>query len=549
MSRSNPSQKPPDPPPTYLWTQRGVVFLLAGVVLVCALPMVIELGRALFDAINGSLSISMGDVYLRQDRIVLMVRSILIASGIGLIGVCMGIPLAKVLGSVSSRKGRALSIVLISPLMLPSMMLYAAGNVLRAPDTIVGHALIAYSTSSEDLRWVTIWAGYAIATMGLAIWSAPIASVFVASGLGFRSSVYDEMIKLEPVGCIGRGYLWVRVHLRVLMRAWVLITILMLGSAVPMHLAQLDTWSIVIWRQLAETAPKSWGTVWVSAYPMVIAGGVGAWILTRSILKKESNRDQDRGYQPLQVSKKIKAIAIAVWALGTILPLVAMLVTLDDFKSLIQFWHIESGAMRDSGLIALMTGVFTMGIALLVAIILGNPSVRVRRVGAMSVFVLCVLGLIPGVLIGAAIARFPAPWLMQGWFGAVFASCIRAAFLGAIIGALAAASETQERQSSRWQMAGGALNGWFYAVFPSIRSVIIGSGIVGGVYALYEIEASVMVRPPGMSNLPQQLLSDLHYARLEQLSAAGVNLLVIGLIASIVGAALISKIKLRSDLE
>lgn len=534
---------------TNQWMHRVLVALLIGIVVLCALPVMFELCRALVDAINGSLSISMGDLYLRHDRIVLIIRSILIAAGIGLVGVCMGIPLAKVLGSVSTRKGRALSVLLISPLILPSMMLYAAGNVLRAPDTIVGHALVSFSTSSEDLRWVTIWAGYAIAVMGLAIWSAPIGGVFVASGLGFRSSALDEMIKLEPVGWIGRGYLWVRVHLSLLVRAWVLLTVLMLGSAVPMHLAQLDTWSIVIWRQLAESAPKEWGSVWISAYPMVVAGGVGAWVLTRSTLRKESNHTQDRGYQPLPVSKKVKMLAIGVWALGALVPLVSMLVTLDDFDSIIQFWHIQSDAMRDSGLIALMTGLFTMGIALLVSIILGNPSIRIRRLGAMSVFVLCVLGLIPGVLIGAAIARYPLPWLMQGWTGAVFASCVRTAFIGAIVGALCATSESQERQSSRWQMAGGSVVGWFGAVFPSIRGVIIGSGIIGGVYSLYEIEASVMVRPPGMSNLPQQLLSDLHYARIEQLSAAGVNLLVIGLVASIVGSVLISKINLRSDLE
>jgi len=53
----------------------------------------------------------------------------------------------------------------------------------------------------------------------------------------------------------------------------------------------------------------------------------------------------------------------------------------------------------------------------------------------------------------------------------------------------------------------------------------------------------VMVRPPGMDNLPQQLLSDLHYVRLEQLSAAGINLLAVGLVCSVVASILVSRIQ------
>ena len=518
---------------------------LVAIVTALSLPVLIELIASLADLFNSQSTVSFADLFLQSDRIALLARPLAIAAIIGLVSVCMGIPLgrvinAKLTGELQPRY-RLFAAILISPIWLPATMVYAAGNLMRAPDTILGHALISYSTSSPDLRWITIWAGYTIAVIGLAIWSAPIAAILIASGMGHRSSLYDEMIALEPVGIIRRTTMWVRLNCSVLLRAWALVAIIMLGSAVPMHLAQLETWSIIIWRQLAQSPVEQWGSVWLSAWPTILIAGFGAWLLTRTVISREEHpRFVDRGHTSPTLPKLIIAAAITVWILGALVPMGAMLVTLNDFDAVLHFWTLQSSAMQDSGIIALITAAITMLIALLIAITLGNPSLRIRRTGAFAVFTLCILGFIPGVLVGAAIARSPS---LTGWIGVIFASCIRAGFIGALIGSLCASSESIERKSIRWQMAGNSIRGWCSAVLPGISLPILGSGLVAGLYSMYEIEASIMVRPPGMDNLPQQLLSDLHYARLEQLSAAGINLLLIGLACSIVGTLLISKVR------
>tara|TARA_R110002072_G_scaffold150953_6_gene299932 strand:- start:42991 stop:44583 length:1593 start_codon:yes stop_codon:yes gene_type:complete len=512
-----------------------MVWLLVAIVLVLSLPVLVELARSLsavFDAQDRAVIV---DMYGSLSGVMLLVRSVLIAGGIALVGTALGIPLGRVLNACFSSgqggKNRFWAGMLLIPIWLPAMLVYAAGNLLRAPDTVIGHALVSFSTSESGLRWVTIWAGYAIATLGLALWSAPIAGVLIAAGLGVRTSLYDEMIALEPVGIFRRGYLWIRLHSRALLRAWVLITTLMLGSAVPMHLAQLDTWSIVLWRELAQSPIDKWGRVWLGAWPSVLFGVLGAWVLTRTLVRPHTSESfADRGHALAKISKPILGGSVLVWALGALGPLIAMLVTLDDLDSVRHFWTLEGSAVIDSGLLALACGGMTMLIALLVAFALGSPSGMHRRLGMWSVMGLCVLGLIPGVLVGSAIARSSIPVLTTGWGGAMLASCVRAGFLGAIIGALCASAESAERRSVRWQLAGGSLSGWARAVLPSIVGSIFAAGLVGGLYSMYEIEASVMVRPPGMDNLPQQLLSDLHYARIEQLSGAGVNLLGIGLL-------------------
>ena len=517
---------------------------LCAIALLLALPIIIEVGRSI-----SGISLSLPNTGILIARLSLLLRSVAIASLIAMLGITLGIPLAIMLNAAQSRRAQFFAAMLIVPAWMPAFLLYAAGNLLRAPDTALGHALIAYSTASPDRRWMTIWAGYLIAIISLALWLAPIAGVLIASGLGVRSRLYQDMIALEPVGLLGRSWLWIQINRTILIRTWLLTTIFMLGSAVPMHLAGIETYSIVLWRQLAESSPSQWGSVWMQAWPMVLIAIAGAWLITHQLIARETQSTSiDAGRDLPRIPKTIFALSLGVWFLGALLPLLAMLITLDDWGSIAYFWKSQRRAMIDSGGIALFSGAGAVVVAMLCAMVLSHPNRTTRRFGAFSVLTLCVLGLMPGILIGAAIARSSLPWLpggglVSGWLGAMIASCTRAVFIGAIIGAICAASESQERRSIRWQLAGPSTLGWIRATLPSIYRPILGSGVIAGLYALYEIEASIMVRPPGMENLPQQLLSDLHYARIEQLSSAGVNLLIIGIVCSLAGSLLLMGIK------
>ena len=60
-----------------------------------------------------------------------------------------------------------------------------------------------------------------------------------------------------------------------------------------------------------------------------------------------------------------------------------------------------------------------------------------------------------------------------------------------------------------------------------------GTGVAMGLLSLYEIESSVIVQPPGVENLSRRLLSLLHFSRDEQLSAAAVWLVGMGLVPAV----------------
>ena len=54
---------------------------------------------------------------------------------------------------------------------------------------------------------------------------------------------------------------------------------MMIGSAVPLHLAQIDTYAIRIWLGLNETRREEHWKVWLAAWPLVAAAIAAGWTL------------------------------------------------------------------------------------------------------------------------------------------------------------------------------------------------------------------------------------------------------------------------------
>jgi hypothetical protein len=163
-----------------------------------------------------------------------------------------------------------------------------------------------------------------------------------------------------------------------------------------------------------------------------------------------------------------------------------------------------------------------------VAAAAGSEHAASRWIGR-AVAVGTVFGaLVPGVFVGAAIARMG----LDEAVGSVMASAGRTAFVGALAGLIVARSESADERAGRALDGAGDAWGWLRANTRGAgRSLRLAAGVWLGAFVLglHEIEASVMVRPPGRGNLPQQMLSDLHYARLESLSAGGAVMGMVGI--------------------
>ncbi len=476
----------------------------------------------------------------------LFVQSLGIASLIGLFSTILGVPIARVLLVDSGRRRWVWPMALV-PMWMPSYALYGAMNLARAPDTIVGQWLIQYATSEPSRRWAAVWAGYAIGIVGLSLWGSVIAAVAIVASKSRSESMYADMIALEPAGLVARGRLWIGIHRRGLAQAWGIVTAIMLGSSVPLHLAQFQTWSIVIWRELSERGPDQWGPVWMMGSPMVIVGLLGAWLVTRMVVKDATSQGLGSpGVAPVPSEGRTGGFgrlgcewfwAVGVWVLAVVLPIVVLALSIDDWRALLLFWSERREALVHSMSIGFFVGLIALMVALLTAFALGHSSRVFRGLGVGLVFVSTASALLPGILVGA----FFVQMLPSSGASEVLGLLTRTLVVATVVGAISAAREPGELLSVRWSMGATGLRAWWVAQGSVVMGPCLGAGILCALLAIHEVETSVMMTQAGVSTLSQSLLADLHYARLERLSAALLNIMGLAMVLSLVAGWLLNR--------
>lgn len=487
-------------------------------------PAVAGLGGALADRA------AWGDIPSADGRWKILARSGGVALLVGVLATVCALPMAQVL----RRSGVRTAALLIAPVWIPSWLIYAGLNLARAPDTMFGAAFMdwaldpARAVFGESNRWAIIALGRTVAIGSLVLWSAPIAALVMAGVEEPEKDAARELARTEPMGLLRRACMGLRFRAGAMGFAAGVVGLLTLGSAVPLHLAQVETDAIWLWRMLLERPPSRWHGVWLALGPQMVVALVGAWWITGRI--GAARAGQGVGIAPPQarLGWTTRAAGWGVWTLAVVVPVVLMAWSLDRAASIGRWLRLESGSIGTSAWIAACGAVIAGAVGVGVAAAAGSDRVWVRWLARWTT-VLSIFGaLVPGVFIGASIARMG----LDEAVGSVMAAAARTAFVGALAGLIVARSEGVDEAASRRLDGAGDAWGWLRA--HRWRTLRLAGGVWMGawVLGLHEIEASVMVRPPGRGNLPQQLLSDLHYARLESLSAGGV---VLGLFGVLVG--------------
>ncbi|MBO6513259.1 MAG: hypothetical protein JJ974_04765, partial [Phycisphaerales bacterium] len=316
----------------------------------------------------------------------------------------------------------------------------------------------------------------------------------------------------------------------------------MLGSGVPLHLAQIETWSIVVWRALSERGVDAWGAVWVMGSPMVLVGLVGAWCVVRVVVRDATSRGMVGTGVEREDGRGVRRgdwiWGGAVWGMGVVVPMVVLAVSIDDWRSMGVFWSERGDAIGHSVLIGVLVGVSGGVYAMMIAALLGHWKRWVRMVGVIGVFASAAGALVPGVLVGASVAG--SGWMGGSGMGELVGLLARVLVVGGVVGAVVARRESGELLCQRWTLGGGWVD-WWRAHGKTGAIACCGGGVVCGLLAVHEIEASVMITRAGVSTLSQGLLADLHYARLERLSAALLNLMGVALLVSVIGGMLMMR--------
>lgn len=415
-----------------------------------------------------------------------------------------------------------------APMLLPPYLAYAGWNLLRAPDTWPGAWIERLAAHGH--RWAPIASGRALAVLGLALWAAPLAAFTIALTLRRIDDDLLDQMRLDG----GRARDRLRLALPGPAASVVFITLLMLGSAVPLHLAQVPTWSIVLWQGLDLTPPGEHWRLWARAWPLllIIAGGLA---LLARLARPGSGWAGPTARARARPGPWSVLGAVIVPVLGVGAPLLLFAVHLRSARSLATFWRVSGRAVVDGLAVAAAVGAVSMLVVLLAWAAMPGPRAgRQRGLVAGLVIALAVTALMPGVLVGSAVA---GAWdrvalVRESMAILVLAHLARFAALPALAGLWLRSAEPREDREARLVDGAGTLAGWARACWPGQAGVILSAGLAAAVLSFFEIESSVVVQPVHVENLSRQLLGYLHFARTEEMSAAAVTLLAAGVVAA-----------------
>ncbi len=450
--------------------------------------------------------------------------TLLVAVGIGVLATAMAWFPARAIG-----RSQLLSRMLLVPVLLPPYLIYSGYGMMRDPSWWLGRVLESFAADGH--AWVTRWVGMGFAVIGLAAWAFPLATLVLALGFRQQGREIDDMLRLEAGG-VRRFIARTRMLKRSIIAAVLVVALVMIGSAVPLHLAQIPTMAIELWRELAESPSTAWDGVWAASWPLMVVALVGAVVCARWI--EQGSRESDQPATACAgVPRHICSVGWSVWVAASLVPFVVFLVSIRSSGSLAEFWTLSgAGVVAAIGYGAADAAV-AMVLAISAAMLAGQSGGHVRWCSRVVLIAWVFVAAIPGVFVGGVLARLGSS---VGWLGGdglvVVAHVARFGAVAVIAGLLAGWSEPRSRREMRLLDDGGGLVGWCRACLPWQWPILVGAALTVGMLGVHEIEATVILLPPGRANLAAQILGYLHFSRTEELSAAAVYLIGSGIVVA-----------------
>lgn len=461
----------------------------------------------------------------------LLVSSLAYASGIALLAVALAWPVARVL----ARAGPLVILVACVPLMMPTYLAYAGWGLLRAPDTWLGGEIARLSSGA--IPNLAVYVGRAIAVGGMALAVFPFAAIVIAIGIRSTDPSVEDALRLE---CRGWRALRLRLamHRASLIGAFVVVFQLMLGSGVPLHVAQARTFALDVWLELASWSPDVGARAWLKCWPILLVALLASSLLGGRLVRSALGDTSSIETTPRRVGRASYVGAAIVWTAGVLVPFALFAFSLDGLAPLERFWRFTGTALVDSGVVALVSGACAVGLGLLtLAACDGGRSGRLVVMGGVRAFVFAAI--VPGVLIGSAALTLTYSIDALRPLADTFAIkvCTDLARFGYIPMLVALLVVWGEASESRWMRRLDGATG-VRAIsargIPGALVAMLGGGLAVGLMSLQEIEAAVIVLPPGRENLARLMLNYLHYARHEDVAAAMVWLVGSALLVLVV---------------
>lgn len=467
---------------------------------------------------------------------VLVLRTLGWAALIAVLATLLGSPIALCI----RRWGWSVAGPALAALAVPTYLAYSGWGMARAPRTFLGDRIELLAQAGA--KWLPTAVGTGLAVAGMAFWCAPLAAIVLAAGWSrIEPSVLDSW-RCEPAPNFGarlaRMGVLVRLGAPAVLACAGLVVLITVGSAVPLHLANVQTISIRAWLQLTQSgAGDQWRAV-VACWPVIAAGVAAGWLVSGRVLRSRATGyaadgaagggggvvggGAAGGRRPSWVSV-VLAVVVALLAVGV--PLGLFVEGLPGKRLFLASWRTSRDALYGSAGVSLGVGVVA---AVLVASAAALPRGGwAARAGAVCVRLFVVGAFLPGIVVGWATSDAWNAWgplrgIADSAVVLVAAHVARYGALAVLAGVWLARMEPREEASLRAIDGATGLRGWVLACLPSQWGAVVGVALGVAALSFHEIEASIFVQPTGVTSFSRQMLDHLHFFRTTELCSAGV---------------------------
>lgn len=469
-----------------------------------------------------------------------LAKTVLWAGVIGAIASVLGAPLAWSCRPTRSRWRWALTL----PMFVPHSLAYVGWGALRAPLT----PFAEWMATKVEAGWTWLPAAFdgTLAIVGLGLWGAPLAALVQTAWLRGLDDDTLEALRLD-CGPLRRRFELARLSMPALLAAAGIVGLLMIGSAVPLQLAQVPTAGVKLWEAMDVMPAHEHWRVWIAAWPLILlAGAVAATALRWTRVDRVAGSASVRC--DLDASLLSRLGVLAVLGVSVVGPLVLAARGIhapkghetwqdlghkfaDAFGT---WWRLNHQAVLVSTGEALVVAMLTVGVGL--AAWCGTACLlRPRSRAGLGILGFVAAAVLPGVMVGSAVARLwnlsiiPADVGETMW-PLVAAHSARFGFIAFLTACIAANAESPTLGDARLLDGADTPGGWLRACVPGWGPVWLIVGSLVAALCVQDIEAAVMVQPPGVPSLARKLLSDMHFFRTEELGVGMLVSVAIGLL-------------------
>lgn len=523
--------------PLSLYTAALAVYFFAAI-----LPISFMLGQFIVRILQQPSHVA--NILIDTRQLLLLSRSLLIAFSATLVAFGLGLPVAFILAARDLPFRRFFYLLVLIPVMIPSYVMAGAWIHLFSPSGFINRALMSVFGPSVKL---TLFSKAGCAwCLGISFF--PIVAIIVATGLSKLDNNLEDIARLSTNRWGVFRHSTLPQILPHLLAAGCLVMIFVLAQYGVPSLLGINTYPVEIFAQFSAFYDDTMAVA--TAIPLV------ALVVFLVLLQQRIMRSRDyvritpssETVNPIRLNKR-KNLAIAflvvLFLVTTVLPLSSVFIYAKGSTKILSTLNSYGGSIMTTSLLALLAAFFCTSLAFPIGQHLACSKGSVTRI----IDVLCWLPIaIPGTVVGLGLIKMAnvAPSLHGSDSFGILLLC---AYVGMFSAFSIRIFEAAYRRSDPNVAEAGGIDcpRWHQRLFhidiPIHSGAIAASVVIVFVLAIGELNATVLLIPPGRETLGVSIDNLLHYGANTSASVLCLTEAALAVIAATVGLCAFSGIK------